>query len=80
MLKLNIVGDEIFNYQMKLVSARIRRSYVRWYPTLNEKESIFIDYLLAPYFNKSIINKVIFRFIRIRVVKKFLLSFYDFLK
>ena len=80
MLKLNIVGDEIFNYQMKLVSARIRRSYVRWYPTLNEKESIFIDYLLAPYFNKSLINKVIFRFIRIRVVKKFLLSFYDFLK
>ena len=80
MLKLNIVGDEIFDYQMKLVSARIRRSYIRWYPTLNEKESIFIDYLLTPSFNKSFINKLIFRFLKFRAVKKLLLSFFDLLK
>jgi len=80
MLKLNIVGDEIFDYQMKLVSARIRRSYIRWYPTLNEKESIFIDYLLTPFFNKSLINKVIFRFLKIRAIKKLLMLFFDLLK
>lgn len=77
MYKLEIVGSEIFEFQMKLVQARVKRSYIRWYPTLNKKESIFIDYLLIPFFSKSLIDKIIFRLLKIDIIKKFLLLIFN---
>jgi glycosyltransferase involved in cell wall biosynthesis len=74
--KINIVEDEIFNFQIKLVRARIIKSFLRWYPTLNEKESLYIDYLLTPFFRNNIFNKAIFGITKNIFFKKFLLTLY----
>lgn len=74
--KINIVQDEIFNFQIKLVRARIRKSFLRWYPTLNEKESLYVDYLLTPFFRNNILNRVMFGITKNIFIKKILLTLY----
>lgn len=67
--KLNIVGDEIYDFQCQLVSSRIMKSYIRWYPTLSTKEMLYVDHLLVPFFNNALIKKLIFRIIKIKFVR-----------
>lgn len=70
--KMNIIGDEIYKYQYDLISMRILRSYIRWYPTLSFKEMLYVDHLLIPFFSDNFTKKLVFRIVRIKLVKYFL--------
>lgn len=67
--KLEIVGSEIFHFQKTLVQSRIIRSYIRWYPVISEKERMYVDYLLTPYFNDKFLYKLVFETLKIRVIR-----------
>ena len=75
--KLNIVGDEIYDFQCSLVSKRIIKAYIRWYPTLSIKEMIYVDNLLIPFFSDTFLKKLTFMIVRVKFVRIFLYKIFQ---